>query len=76
MNSRYYDISKWTALVFIPAAAALYAAVSTIWGWPNQTAILGTISAVEAFLGAILGIQSANYFASRDIIDKEYPENV
>ena len=39
----------------------LYFALAGIWGLPFREEIVGTITAVDTFLGVILGISSANY---------------
>jgi hypothetical protein len=39
----------------------LYFALASIWGLPYGEQIVGTITAVDAFLGAILKISSDNY---------------
>jgi len=61
MSNKMYDILKWIALIFMPATIALYAALSGIWGWPYGEQIVGTLSALEIFLGAVLQISNANY---------------
>lgn len=61
MSNKVYDILKWIAQIALPAAGALYFALAKIWGFPYATEIVGTISAVDAFLGALLGISTANY---------------
>lgn len=61
MTNRAYDILKWVALVALPAVATFYAAVAAIWQWPYPTEVVGTITAVNALLGALLGISSAVY---------------
>lgn len=61
MSNRVYDILKWIAQIVLPAAGALYFALAKIWGFPYATEIVGTISAVDAFLGALLGISSSQY---------------
>ena len=61
MSNKVYDVLKWIALVFLPAAATLYSVLSGIWGLPYGEAILGTIAGVEVFLGTILGVSSAKY---------------
>lgn len=62
MSNKAYDILKWIALVVLPAIATLYFALSGIWGWPYGEEIVGTITAIDAFLGALLGISSINYY--------------
>lgn len=66
MNNRVYDILKWIALYFLPAVGTLYFALSQIWGLPYGEEIVGTITAIDAFLGAILGISSANYHSKEN----------
>ena len=61
MNSRLYDILKWTALVLLPAVAAAYFTLAQIWGLPNAEQIVGTVVVVETFLGAMLQISKKSY---------------
>lgn len=61
MSNKTYDILKWIAQIALPAIAALYAALAGIWGLPHGEAIVGTISAIDVFMGALLGISSSNY---------------
>ena len=61
MNNKTYDILKWIALVVLPALATLYSTIALIWGLPYGEAIAGTITAIDVFLGAILGISSIKY---------------
>lgn len=60
-NSKVYDVLKWIALVFLPALATLYFALSGIWGLPYGEQIVGTLTAIDTFLGAIIGISNINY---------------
>jgi len=62
MNNKVYDILKWIAQIVLPAAGTLYFALSQIWGLPYGEQVVGTITAVDAFLGAILGVSSMNYY--------------
>ena len=61
MSNKTYDILKWIALYLLPALATLYFALSGIWGMPYGEQIMGTISAVDTFLGVILGISTVKY---------------
>lgn len=61
MSSRVYDILKYIAMIVLPAMGTLYFAVAQIWGLPYSGEIVGTITAVDTFLGALLGISSARY---------------
>ena len=61
MSNKTYDILKWIALYFLPALATLYFALAGIWGFPFGEQIVGTLTAIDTFLGVILGISSAQY---------------
>ena len=61
MSNKMYDVLKWIAMVFLPAMATLYFALAGIWGFPYGEEIVGTITAVDTFLGVLLGISSAQY---------------
>ena len=61
MTNKVYDILKWIAQYFLPAIGTLYFALAGIWGLPYGEQIVGTITAVDTFLGVILGISSAQY---------------
>lgn len=61
LTNKTYDILKWIAQIVIPAVATLYFALASIWGLPYGEQIVGTLTAVDAFIGALLGISTANY---------------
>ena len=61
LTNKTYDIIKWIAMVVLPAIATLYFAFAGIWGLPYGEEIVGTITAIDTFLGAILGISTAQY---------------
>ena len=61
MNNKVYDILKWIAQIVLPALGALYFALAQIWGLPYGEEIVGTITAIDCFLGAILGISNVQY---------------
>ena len=66
LNNKVYDLLKWVCLIVLPAAETLYLAVSGIWGLPRAQEVVGTIAAVETFLGALLGVSSAQYAGETD----------
>ena len=66
MSDKLYDVLKWIAQILLPAAATLYFALSQIWGLPYGEEIVGTITAFDAFLGALLGISSMVYRGSNN----------
>ena len=61
MDDKVYDVLKWIAQYLLPALGTLYFALASIWGLPFGEQIPATITAVDTFLGALLGISSAKY---------------
>lgn len=61
MNNKVYDVLKYIAQIVLPALGTLYFALAGIWNFPYAEQVVGTISAVDTFLGVILKISSNNY---------------
>lgn len=61
LSNKTYDILKWIAQLLLPAVATLYFALAGIWDFPYGEQIVGTITAIDTFLGVILGISTAQY---------------
>lgn len=61
MSNETYDILKFIAQILLPALGTLYFALATIWGFPYGEQIVGTVTAIDAFLGTCLGISTKNY---------------
>lgn len=65
MSNKLYDLLKKVALYILPALATLWLTLGKIWGLPYTTEIGATITAVDVFLGACLGISSKNYYEDK-----------
>lgn len=61
MSNKTYDVLKWIAQILIPALGTLYFALAGIWGLGYAEQVVGTLTAVDTFLGVILGISTAQY---------------
>lgn len=61
MSNKVYDILKAIALIWLPALGTLYSMLAGIWGLPYAEEIVGTIVALDTFLGAVLGISTVQY---------------
>lgn len=61
IDNKTYDILKWIAQFLLPAVGTLYFALAGIWGFPYGEEIVGTVTAIDAFLGVILGISTSQY---------------
>ncbi len=61
ISNKTYDTMKWVAQYLLPAVGTLYFAIAGIWNLPYGEEIVGTITAVDTFLGVLLGISNAQY---------------
>ena len=61
LSNKAYDVLKWIAMILLPAIGTLYFALAGIWGLPYAEQIVGTITAIDTFLGAVLQLSSAKY---------------
>jgi len=61
ISNKCYDILKYIAQIVLPALGTLYFALAKIWQFPYGAEIVGTITAVDAFLGALLKISTDQY---------------
>ena len=61
LSNKTYDILKYITQIIIPAVGTHYFALAGIWGFPYGEQIVGTLTAIDTFLGVCLGISSAQY---------------
>lgn len=66
LTNKAYDVLKWIAMYVLPALGTLYFALAGIWGFPYGEEIVGTVAALDTFLGLILGISTAQYNKERE----------
>lgn len=66
MSNKVYDVLKWIAMYFLPAIGTLYFALAGIWGLPYGEQVVGTVTAIDTFLGVILGISTIQYNKSKE----------
>lgn len=60
MSNRIYDVIKWFCLTVSPALCSLIAGLGVLYNF-DSAIIVGTISLITAFIGAIIGISSVSY---------------
>lgn len=60
-NKQSYDVTKFFAQILLPAIGTLYFSLAGIWGLPNAQEVVGTIVAVDAFLGLLLSLDTKAY---------------
>lgn len=61
MSNKMYDTLKWVAQYLLPALGTLYFALAGTWDLPYGEEVVGTITAIDTFLGVVLGISTAQY---------------
>ena len=67
ISNKTYDIMKWVAQYLLPATGTLYFALAGIWNLPYREEVVGTITAVDTFIGVLLGISSIQYHKNSDV---------
>jgi hypothetical protein len=67
-----YDKLKFLAQIVLPALGTLYATVSGLYAWPNTEEVVGTVIAVDAFLGVLLSVSTKFYNDSDEKYDGEF----
>src|SRR3954454_12980682 len=64
LSDKVYGFLKELAMTILPGLGTLYFALAGIWGLPAAEKVIGTIVAVDAFLGVIIKLGEASYNAS------------
>ena len=72
LSNTSYHILKFVCTVFLPALGTFIFAISKIWDWPPYAEnIVGTLSAIAVFIGALIGISSLQYNKEKQPPDGE-----
>lgn len=74
LSNKQYDVLKWIAQILIPALGALYFGLSSIWNLPYPTEIVGTLTVIDTFLGAVLGVAVKVYNTASEPTDTQDDE--
>ena len=61
MSNKTYDILKWVAITVLPALAALVGTIGTATNWAHTGITVVVITALDTFLGTLVGVSSVNY---------------
>lgn len=62
LNSQTYDIIKWVVQVVMPALIVAIGTIGGTVGWEHTEMTMTILGAITTFLGASLGLSSANYY--------------
>lgn len=63
-SNKQYDFIKFLNVVFLPALGTLYFALAQTWGLPAGEEVLGTLMALQVFIGGVMGISTKAYTQS------------
>ncbi len=74
ISDKIYDITRWVAQYLLPAIGTLYFTLSEIWKLPFSEEILGTIMAVDTFLGVFLGIDQMRHKGGKVYVEQSRSE--
>ena len=69
MSNKTYDVLKYIAQIVLPALGTLYFTLAGIWNLPAAEQVVGTIVAVDTFLGVVLQLSSVAYAKSEERFD-------
>ncbi len=61
LSNSAYDVWKEIAQVWIPAISTLYFTLSGVLNLPYAEEVVGTLAALDVFLGTVLKISTAQY---------------
>lgn len=75
LSNKTYDILAWIGRIVLPALSVLYATLGKIWGLPYTEQIPLTITAIDVFLNALLGISANNYYKAENAMNVVVDEN-
>lgn len=65
-ENKTYDILAWIGRIVLPSLSVLYATLGKIWDLPFTEQIPLTITAIDVFLNALLGISANNYYKNEE----------
>lgn len=60
-NEKIYTFLKYLVLIGLPAINALWLSISQIWSLPYGEPISLTITAINVFIGTLIGVSSYRY---------------
>ena len=61
-----YDVLKWLSLVVFNAVGVLYKTLAAVWNLPYGEQVMTTCAAIALFIGALIGVSTAEYRKSKE----------
>lgn len=59
--NKIYNILKWVLVIAVPALITFLTTIFALYHIPHIEIVVGTISAVATFLGALIGVSTKAY---------------
>ena len=66
LPNKVYDVLKWLSLVCFNAIGVLYKTLAAVWNLPYGEEVMTTCAAIALFIGALIGISTAEYRANKN----------
>lgn len=64
LSNSAYNVVKKSATIVLPALSAFYIAIAQIWNFDHVDQVVGTLAALNTFLGVIIQLSKKSYYAS------------
>ncbi len=64
LSDSAYNVVKKSATIVLPALSTLYIAIAQIWNFDHVEQVVGTLTAINTFLGVIIQLSKKSYYAS------------
>lgn len=68
LSNEFYNGLKWLAQIGLPALATLYFAMAALWGWPDAEKVIGSLTALDGALGAMLQVSTRNFVKNNTLV--------
>lgn len=61
LSNKWYDRLKWICIILVPALNVFLTTIFALYHIPHIEIVVGTISAVATFIGALIGVSTKAY---------------
>lgn len=58
---KIYNVLKWVCIILVPALNVFLTTIFALYHIPHIEIVVGTISAVATFVGALIGVSTKSY---------------
>lgn len=77
LNNKQYDVLNSMVRYVMPALGTLYFALSQLWGFPAPDKVVGTLVAIQAFMGVIIALARSGWQPDDNLLlDLNDPEEL